>query len=80
MNIMPKIDPSGDWETITTPTVVANTITPVKTIRVWADGTLTFTDESGKTTTAMPVLASELVPIYGRLINVSSTVNISLLR
>ncbi len=77
---MPKTDPSGDWETIATPTVVANTITPVKTIRVWADGTLTFTDESGKTTTDMPVLASELVPIYGRLTNLSSTSNISLLR
>lgn len=77
--MMPKTDPSGDWETIVAGAPI-DTITPVKSIRVWADGTLTFTDEGPKTTTAMPVLASEIVPIYGRLTDVSSTVTISLLR
>ena len=78
--MMPRTDPSGDWETIVAGAPI-DTITPVKSIRVWADGgTLTFTDEGLKTTTAMPVLASEIVPIYGRLTDVSSTVTISLLR
>ena len=79
---MPQTYPSGDWETITAATTVTDVIVPVKTIRVWADGTITFTcsGANGKTTTSMPVFAGELIPVYGRLLNITCTANISLLR
>ena len=78
---MPRTDPSGDWETIVAGAPI-DTITPVKSIRVWADGTITFTcsGANGKTTTSMPVFAGELIPVYGRLLNITCTANISLLR
>lgn len=82
MNIMPKIDPSGDWETVLAGVTVADTITTIRTIRIWADGgTITYTDSSGKTTTDMPVYGGELLPVYGRTLNITATgTNISLLR
>ena len=37
-------------------------------------------DLGGKTTTDMPVFGGELIPVYGKLLNVTCTANISLLR
>ena len=81
---MPQTYPSGDWETVLAGVTTADTITAIKTIRVWSDGgTITFTcgGANGKTTTDMPIYGGELIPVYGRLINVTATgTNISLLR
>lgn len=78
---MPQTYPSGDWETITASTTVTDVVVPVKTIRVWGDGTITFTcGTGGKVTTDMPVFAGELIPVYGRLVDITCTANISLLR
>ena len=81
---MPKTDPSGNWETVLAGVTIADVVVPVNTIRVWADGgTITFTCDGlgGRTTTDMPVFGGELIPVYGRLTNVTATgTNISLLR
>ena len=78
---MPQTDPSGDWETVLAGVVISDTITTVRSIQIWNDGTLTFTDPGGKVTTAMTVYGGQSVPIIGKLTDVSSTVtNISLLR
>ena len=79
---MPQTYPSGDWETVLAGVTTADVVVPVKTIRVWADGTITFTcgGLGGKTTTDMPVFGGELIPVYGKLLNVTCTANISLLR
>lgn len=76
---MPNTNPSGDWETQVAPSNYSTNL-PIKTIRPWADGTITFTDQSGKTTTDIPVFGGELLPVWGTVSALTTTLTISLLR
>lgn len=78
---MPLTDPSKVWETLADGATLSDSVTDIRSLRVWADGTITFTDEAGNTTTDLPVLASELIPIAGKVTNLTPTgTNLSVLR
>lgn len=78
---MPLTDPSKVWETLADGATLTDSVTDIRSLRAWADGTITFTDEASLTTTAMPVFAGEYIPLAGKVTNLTPTgTNLSVLR
>lgn len=79
--MMPLNDPSKVWETLADGVTLTNSVTDIRSLHAWANGTITFTDEAGNTTTNKPVIAGEYIPLAGKVTNLTPTgTNLSVLR